>query len=118
MREILFAIQRHISACLGFMGDWRNDSICRIDCRRTSDNWSASAGSVSGFRLRSGNCDVWAFAEGAALRIPHTRDTAPRLALLLFILVLPREDDRFWLDYILTRWRGKDISDRIANHLL
>ena len=28
----------------------------------------------------------------------------PRLALLLFVLCLPREDDRFSLDYFLKRW--------------
>src|SRR6266853_4060087 len=32
----------------------------------------------------------------------HTH-VIPRLALLLFILMLPREDDRFSLDYFLTR---------------
>ena len=32
----------------------------------------------------------------------HTH-VIPRLALLLFVLVLPREDDRFSLDYLLTR---------------
>jgi uncharacterized membrane protein YphA (DoxX/SURF4 family) len=32
----------------------------------------------------------------------HTH-VIPRLALLLFILVLPREDDRFTLDYLLAR---------------
>jgi len=32
----------------------------------------------------------------------HTH-VIPRLALLLFVLVLPREDDRFSLDYFLTR---------------
>jgi len=36
----------------------------------------------------------------------HTH-VIPRLALLLFILVLPREDDRFALDYLVTRWRGR-----------
>lgn len=34
----------------------------------------------------------------------HTH-VIPRLALLLFILMLPREDDRFSIDYLLT-WRG------------
>ena len=33
----------------------------------------------------------------------HTH-VIPRLALLLFVLILPREDDRFSLDYLLT-WR-------------
>jgi len=33
----------------------------------------------------------------------HTH-VIPRLALLLFVLMLPREDDRFSLDYVLT-WR-------------
>jgi uncharacterized membrane protein YphA (DoxX/SURF4 family) len=32
----------------------------------------------------------------------HTH-VIPRLALLLFVLLLPREDDRFSLDYLLTR---------------
>ena len=34
----------------------------------------------------------------------HTH-VIPRLALLLFIFLLPREDDRFSLDYLLTRRR-------------
>jgi uncharacterized membrane protein YphA (DoxX/SURF4 family) len=32
----------------------------------------------------------------------HTH-VIPRLALLLFLLLLPREDDRFSLDYVLSR---------------
>jgi uncharacterized membrane protein YphA (DoxX/SURF4 family) len=36
----------------------------------------------------------------------HTH-VIPRLALLLFILILPREDDRFALDYLVTCWRGR-----------
>ena len=35
----------------------------------------------------------------------HTH-VIPRLALLLFVLLLPREDDRFSLDYLLSR-RGR-----------
>src|SRR5436305_5410147 len=34
----------------------------------------------------------------------HTH-VIPRLALLLFVLLLPREDDRFSLDYLLTKRR-------------
>jgi uncharacterized membrane protein YphA (DoxX/SURF4 family) len=34
----------------------------------------------------------------------HTH-VIPRLALLLFILLLPREDDRFSLDHLLVRWK-------------
>jgi uncharacterized membrane protein YphA (DoxX/SURF4 family) len=37
----------------------------------------------------------------------HTH-VIPRLALLLFILVLPREHDRFSVDYLLTKRRQKD----------
>lgn len=36
----------------------------------------------------------------------HTH-VIPRLALLLFILLLPREDDRFSIDHLLTRWYKK-----------
>ena len=39
----------------------------------------------------------------------HTH-VIPRLALLLFILVLPRRDDRFSIDYVLRRARKKDES--------
>src|SRR5947207_8350270 len=39
----------------------------------------------------------------------HTH-VIPRLALLLFVLLLPREDDRFSLDYLLAR--RKMWSDR------
>jgi uncharacterized membrane protein YphA (DoxX/SURF4 family) len=50
---------------------------------------------------------------GHLLREPlyefHTH-VIPRLALLLFILVLPRRDDRFSVDYILRRARKKDES--------
>jgi len=34
----------------------------------------------------------------------HTH-VIPRLALLLFVLLLPREDDRFSVDYLLTKRR-------------
>ena len=34
----------------------------------------------------------------------HTH-VIPRLALLLFILLLPREDDRFSIDHLLVRWK-------------
>src|SRR5436853_7597589 len=37
----------------------------------------------------------------------HTH-VIPRLALLLFVLMLPREDDRFSLDYLITRKRSKE----------
>ena len=36
----------------------------------------------------------------------HTH-VIPRLALVLFILVLPRKDDRFSVDYLVRRWRIK-----------
>ena len=36
----------------------------------------------------------------------HTH-VIPRLALLLFILLLPREDDRFSIDYLLKRSKDK-----------
>src|SRR5712664_209662 len=39
----------------------------------------------------------------------HTH-VIPRLALLLFILVLPRRDDRFSIDYLWHRARQKDMS--------
>ena len=39
----------------------------------------------------------------------HTH-VIPRLALLLFILVLPREDDRFSVDYLVRRWRIKEAG--------
>ena len=50
---------------------------------------------------------------GHLLRDPlyefHTH-VIPRLALLLFILVLPRRDDRFSIGYLLRRARKKDES--------
>ena len=50
---------------------------------------------------------------GHLLREPlyefHTH-VIPRLALLLFILVLPRRHDRFSIDYLLRRARQKDKS--------
>ncbi len=36
----------------------------------------------------------------------HTH-VIPRLALVVFILLLPRRDDRFSLDYLIARWRTK-----------
>ncbi|HYR77469.1 MAG TPA: DoxX family protein [Pyrinomonadaceae bacterium] len=36
----------------------------------------------------------------------HTH-VIPRLALVLFVLLLPRRDDHFSLDYLLTRWRNR-----------
>ena len=39
----------------------------------------------------------------------HTH-VIPRLALLLFILLLPREDDRFSLDYVLKRSKNQRID--------
>lgn len=51
---------------------------------------------------------------GHLLKVPlyefHTH-VIPRLALLLFILLLPRRDDRFSLDYVLSR-RWKAEPDR------
>ena len=41
----------------------------------------------------------------------HTH-VIPRLALLLFVLLLPREDDRFSLDYLLTR-KKTSTSDNL-----
>jgi uncharacterized membrane protein YphA (DoxX/SURF4 family) len=40
----------------------------------------------------------------------HTH-VIPRLALVLFILLLPREDDRFSLDYLLRGRQGKGESE-------
>ena len=34
----------------------------------------------------------------------HTH-VIPRLALLLFVLVIPREADRFSIDYLISRWK-------------
>lgn len=49
---------------------------------------------------------------GHLLKVPlyefHTH-VIPRLALLLFILLLPREDDRFSLDYLLLRRKNKRL---------
>src|ERR1700704_6493369 len=39
----------------------------------------------------------------------HTH-VIPRLALLLFILLLPREDDRFSTDYLLKRIKNKRVD--------
>jgi len=39
----------------------------------------------------------------------HTH-VIPRLALLLFVLMLPREDDRFSLDYLLQRRRAQNSA--------
>ena len=36
----------------------------------------------------------------------HTH-VIPRLALVLFVLLLPRRDDRFSIDYLLARWRNR-----------
>jgi hypothetical protein len=39
----------------------------------------------------------------------HTH-VIPRLALLLFILLMPQEDDRFSIDYLLVRLREKALG--------
>lgn len=39
----------------------------------------------------------------------HTH-VIPRLALLLFILLMPREDDRFSIDYLLKRSKNKRVE--------
>jgi uncharacterized membrane protein YphA (DoxX/SURF4 family) len=53
---------------------------------------------------------------GHLLREPlyefHTH-VIPRLALLLFILVLPRRDDRFSIDYLLARGLNRSEDDRL-----
>lgn len=41
----------------------------------------------------------------------HTH-VIPRLALLLFVLLLPREDDMFSLDYLLARRKGEDAGEQ------
>jgi thiosulfate dehydrogenase [quinone] large subunit len=38
----------------------------------------------------------------------HTH-VIPRLGLLLFVLVMPREDDRFSVDYLLMEWRKRRV---------
>jgi uncharacterized membrane protein YphA (DoxX/SURF4 family) len=38
---------------------------------------------------------------------PFHEHVIPRLALLLFVLLLPGEDDRFSLDSLVSRWRRK-----------
>jgi uncharacterized membrane protein YphA (DoxX/SURF4 family) len=43
---------------------------------------------------------------------PFHEHVIPRLALLLFILVLPGEDDRFSLDYLITRRRTRSTEVR------
>lgn len=52
---------------------------------------------------------------GHLLREPlyefHTH-VIPRLVLLLFILMLPRRDDRFSIDHLLTRRRDRTGDDR------
>ena len=40
----------------------------------------------------------------------HTH-VIPRLALLLFILILPREDDRFSVDYLLARRNNRGAGE-------
>ena len=42
----------------------------------------------------------------------HTH-VIPRLALLLFILLLPREDDRFSLDYLLKRRKNMSVDANV-----
>lgn len=53
---------------------------------------------------------------GHLLREPlyefHTH-VIPRLALLLFILMLPRRDDRFSIDYLLTRRLNRTEGDKL-----
>jgi len=44
----------------------------------------------------------------------HTH-VIPRLALLLFILLLPREDDRFSIDYLLGSFRKKTSASQPAS---
>lgn len=50
---------------------------------------------------------------GHLLREPlyefHTH-VIPRLALLLFVFLLPRADDRFSLDYLVKRRKQRDVS--------
>lgn len=41
----------------------------------------------------------------------HTH-VIPRLALLLFILALPREDDKFSMDYLLSRRKSREIDGK------
>src|SRR3989440_10666778 len=45
----------------------------------------------------------------------HTH-VIPRLALLLFVLILPREDDRFSLDYLLTRRKAQRSSKKPSQY--
>ena len=41
----------------------------------------------------------------------HTH-VIPRLAMLLFVLLLPREDDLFSLDYLLAKRKGRDVGEK------
>ena len=40
----------------------------------------------------------------------HTH-VIPRLALLLFVFLLPREDDRFSIDYVIKSWTQRRVTD-------
>ena len=46
----------------------------------------------------------------------HTH-VIPRLVLLLFILVMPREDDTFSIDYLLKRWRLRKTAVAVDSSL-
>jgi hypothetical protein len=54
---------------------------------------------------------VWKVFRPGPLYEFHTH-VIPRLALLLFILLLPREDDKFSVDYLLARRNGRDIGGK------
>ena len=72
---------------------------------------------IIGFRIREAlialGCILVIVTFGHLLKQPlyefHTH-VIPRLALLLFILMLPREDDRFSLDHLISRRSSKRES--------
>jgi uncharacterized membrane protein YphA (DoxX/SURF4 family) len=67
---------------------------------------------IAGFRIREAlialGLVLAVVTFGHLLREPlyefHTH-VIPRLALLLFVFVIPREADRFSIDYLISRWK-------------
>jgi hypothetical protein len=101
-----------LSCPCGLYGRRGDDSFCRDDCRRAGDHGLRTRDALValGFVLA-----IVTF--GHLLSEPlyefHTH-VIPRLALLLFILMLPREDDRFSLDHLLQRRKPPADENHLA----
>ena len=99
--QMVFALLGHIPAGLVVVGCRRDDSFYRDDRRRAGDYWFAHTGSANRARICFSDRNVRPSFERTLYEF-HTH-VIPRLALLLFVLMMPAEVDRFSVDKLIKK---------------